>query len=55
LKGEDAAACELAFLLRVFGKEVVMETRSRLLSSYPQIPESFAELRSRRGGKATRL
>jgi len=41
LKGEDASACELAFLLRVFGMEVVLEVEEELLSSYPQIPESF--------------
>ncbi len=41
VKGEDPSACELAFLLRVFGYEVRMEVRDRLLP-YEEVPESFS-------------
>jgi len=41
LRGEDASACELAFILRIFGIEVAVEVKKELLSPYPQIPESF--------------
>ncbi len=42
IKGEGPSACELAFVLRAFGFEVSILIKDRLLSSLPQIPESFS-------------
>ena len=42
VKGEGPSACELAFILKVFGFEVSILVKDRLLSSLPQIPESFS-------------
>ena len=42
IKGEGPSACELAFILKAFGFEVSVLVRDRLLSSLPQIPESFS-------------
>ncbi len=42
IKGEGPSACELAFILKAFGFEVGILVRDRLLSSLPQIPESFS-------------
>jgi len=42
IKGGGASAVELAFILRAFGFDVVIEHGKRLLDSYPQIHESFS-------------
>ena len=42
IEGGGASACELAFILSVFGFEVYVKYNGRLLDTYPQIPEAFS-------------
>jgi len=41
IKGNDPSAYELAFILKAFDREVVLEVKEGLLSSFPQISETI--------------